>query len=277
MEFSATRVPNQFLSLLSGAVLSVALVFGLQGCSSSGGGTPAPVNADPKGYYTGTAAVKDGSNADLTITDLQGMISGDRFMLMSDAARVLYDGTITNITENDFTATVTIYESDYSANTFDGEVTVTTTTVIGTITEGSQITGTFEGVNAWNGTFSLVYAQSNSEVSSIAKVQTAVGKIWSGDISDLGSNQEFTVDALGNIIHSNAAGTSVFGGCTIGDSSIAPIPETRLYSVIIKFLPTCPTGTFTGFATTKGTDNVLVLAYSDGILAAATDYDLVDL
>ena len=66
--------------------LVVVMLIGLQACGGGGSSTP---DANPTGYYdnSGTAAVDDdGAGAGSTaINDLQAMINGNRFMMISDA------------------------------------------------------------------------------------------------------------------------------------------------------------------------------------------------
>lgn len=263
---------NNVLSIFSVLILSFTAIFALQGCGSSGDDAVAVViDADPTGYYTGAADVKDDSDLDLRIDDLQGMINGSRFMVMSVANTLLYDGTIIDVTANDFTANVTIYKDAEFASA---------TTMTGTITEGSQITGTIAGTGAFNGTFTIVFAQSNSEPSAISKVENALGEVWSGQIQPAPDTpQLFAIDNVGNITDVDAP-TGVFGGCTItGASTISPIPNTRLFNVSLEFgFCTAAGPIYTGLATTKSVvsaDDVLVFTYADGTLAASADYVLV--
>ena len=263
---------NNLISVLSALILSFTAIFSLQGCSSSGDDAVVVIeDADPTGYYTGAADVKDGGNLDLHIDDLQGMINGTRFMVMSVANTLLYDGTVTDVTVNDFTANVTIYK--------DGLV-VSTTTMTGAITEGSQITGTIAGTGAFNGTFTLVFAQSNSEQSAISKVENIPGVVWYSQVDPV-NGQMFEIDNAGNITDVDAP-TGVFGGCTItGASTISPIPNTRLYNVTLEFIGCSASGSiYTGLATTKSVDSaddVLVFTYVDGTLGASADYTLFTL
>lgn len=262
---------NNLISVLSALILSFTAIFSLQGCSSSDDAVVVIEDADPTGYYTGAADVKPDSNTDLHIDDLQGMINGTRFMVMSIANTLLYDGTVTDVTVNDFTANVTIYK--------DGLV-VSTTTMAGTITEGSQITGTIAGTDAFNGTFTLVFAQSNNEPSTISKVENTPGVVWFSQVDPV-NGQMFEIDNAGNIINIDAP-TGVFGGCTItGGSTITPIPNTRLYNVSLEFIGCSASGpVYTGLATTKsvgGADDVLVFTYTDGTLGASADYTLFTL
>ncbi len=265
---------NNIFFVFSALFLSFTAIIALQGCSSSGGDEFVVVDADPTGYYTGTADVKPDSNTDLRVEDLQGMINGTRFMVMSVDNTLLYDGTITDVTANDFTANVTIYK--------DGLV-VSTTTMTGTIAEGSQITGTIAGTGAFNGTFTIVFAQSNSEPSAISKVENIPGEVWSGQIGPT-TDQQFSIDGSGALIDISAPTDGVFIFCGLGigidTGTISAIANTRLFDVSLKLIECDDSnvdGSYTGLATTKGTDNILVFAYSDGTFAALADYTLVTL
>jgi hypothetical protein len=264
---------NNVLSAVSALMLSFFAFFSLQGCSSSGDDAVVVIDdADPTGYYTGTADVMPDSTTNLLIDDLQGMINGTRFMVMSVENTLLYDGTITDVSVNDFTANVTIYK--------DGLL-VSTTTMTGTITEGSQITGTITGTDAFNGTFTIVFALSNNEPSAISKVENTLGEVWSGKIEPTSArDQRFSINSAGALIDNDAPTSGVFSFCGIDTGTITAIANTRLYDTSLKLIE-CDDpnvdGSYTGLATTKGTDNILVFAYSNGTFAAFADYTLVTL
>ena len=131
------------------------------------------VSADPAGYYSnaGTANVEDAGGGALVINDLQGMVDGNRIMMMSVANELLYDGTITNMEikgdfTTDFTADFTIYTS--------GENPMNAT-VSGTITAGSSITGTLTGSGVGNGQFSLLYAATNDQAAAVVSAWLGAG------------------------------------------------------------------------------------------------------
>lgn len=252
-----------------GFPLIMVLLLGLSilgGCSSDD--KDEAVKTDPTGYYTGSADVKDVVNDDLHIGDLQAMVNGKRFMFMSVVNTLLYDGTITNITGNDFTADVTVYKDGMAASTSN---------VTGTITEGSQMTGTIAGMDAFNGTFTLVFEQSNSEASALSKVDNAPDEYWRGGIGPT-TYQFFGIENDGVVVNYDESSDGVFSGCTITTgSSITPIANSRLYSVTLVFISPCPNDSpdYTGLATTRsdnGTDDVLVFTYADGNVAAYADY-----
>ena len=243
-------------------IFLILLGFVLQGCGGGGGGGGSSAAADPTGYYdvTGTANVKESDNTtDLMITDLQAMVSGNRIMIMSTANGLLYDGTITNITQNSFTADFVIYT--------DGKNPVAAT-ASGTITEGSSITGTLTGTGAGNGTFSLVYALGNNQAADLGRIDNSV---WDGDLA-VGPNYTFSISSLGVLTSQGAAGYNVpiFDFCEI-NGTVMPINGTSLYSVTAA-LTNCGTpavngSTYTGFATSRTNavvDDTLVFVLSNG-------------
>jgi len=183
-------------------------------------------NANPVGYYdvSGTASVGDGSGGTLTITDLQGMVNDTRFIAISDVNGLVYDGTITNINANDFTATVSIFQ--------DGTL-VTTASVTGMITAGAKITGTVTGSGLGSGTFELIYALSNNTAAALLRVQNNdVEEGWFDRVGGgMAIGLAFAVDELGSIRHGFTATDGVFNQCIVDGGVISPIAGTSLYTL----------------------------------------------
>lgn len=118
------------------------LAVSLLGCKGGGDDNP-PAAVSPNGYYEGSATVKtDDDTTDLPIADLQGMLNGNRLMLMSATEQLLYDGTLT-ITGNNYTGELKVYKSglpvtkDYGTGPEPMKIPVS-----GNVTGGSSITGT---------------------------------------------------------------------------------------------------------------------------------------
>ncbi len=207
-------------------ILLSLFVLAVQGCfHSSGGGGSGTSNADPTGYYdvSGTASVSDGNGGALTITDLQGMVNGNRFIAISDANGLVYDGMITDINGNDFTAAVTVFQ--------DGSP-ITTTTVTGMITAGAKITGTVAGSDLGSGAFELIYASSNNTAAVLSRVQNMPGFFWfdrvgGGQATGLG----FAVDGIGNVTHFFSANDAIFNQCVVASGTISPVTGTSLYTI----------------------------------------------
>ena len=255
--------------LLISALILMGLGFGLQACSGGGGGgTTTPTDANPTGYYdnTGTVTVDDdgvggGSTA---ISDLQAMINGNRFMMISDAQGLIYDGTITNITTNDFAANVSIFKHGQP-------ITNPNATISGTITEKSKITGTLIGAGAGNsnGTFTLQYALNNNQAADLSRTIRTGAFQWESDIGGAGNTTRFQLDATGTIGGPNSASNGFFVGCNIGTGSFTPIAGTSLYNVTMN-VTNCTNNTadltYVGLAaswTSGSTDNQLAIGVTD--------------
>ena len=256
-DFEADEIFTLTLSAATAATLGTASVIG----------TITNDDADPKGYYdSGTAAVKLTDNTtDLEISDLQGMVSGNRFMLISVSEVLLYDGTM-NITGDTFTATVNIYK--------DGVLLPDTATVSGAITTASSLTGVLTGVGAGNGTFSLTYSL-NNEPSDLSRIDRIEG--WSGPLNGASFEPVTTFISESGEISRNGdffSVTPAIAGCGIdAGSTVLPISGLNIYNVTITF-STCTDsaadGNYTGFATTQSVaDEVLVLAYSNDSFSAS--------
>ncbi len=181
-------------------------------------------NANPAGYYdiSGTASVDDGSGGMLTITDLQGLVNSTRFIAISDANGLVYDGTITDINANDFTATVSVFQNG---------ALITTASVTGMITVGAKITGTLTGSGLGSGTFELIYALSNNTVATLSRVQNSdIEEGWFDRVGGgMAIGLAFAVDDLGSIRHGFTATDGVFNQCIVDSGTILPVLDTSLY------------------------------------------------
>jgi len=254
-----------YLPKMSVLLLLVLSALVLSGCFHSDDDPVPVVDADPAGYYdvSGTASVGDGSGGTLMITDLQGMVNGNRFIAISDANGLVYDGTITDINVDDFTATVSVFQ--------DGAL-VTTASVTGMITTGAKITGTLTGNGLGSGTFELIYALSNNQLADLSRVQLDVIDQW---ISRVGGSVDsslalgFVVETAGDISHIENPGNGLFNACVIDSGIILPIAGTSLYTIAMT-LANCNNasvdGDYEGLAVTRtetATDDRLVLVTSN--------------
>lgn len=250
------------LLLLSSIVL-------LSGCfhdddDDGGGGLS---NADPAGYYNemGSAVVKQEDDmTDLNIEDLQALVHGNQIKMMSIAEALLYDVTITSINQNTFSGDVTIYR--------DG-IQLSEAIVSGMITEGSSITGTLTGEGAGNGTFNLVYAQTNSSAASLSTIDVNAVSSWVGPPGTLINSMEFTVASDGAISPVDPAVGTIFSGCEpSGDISV--ISGTSLFSVNIT-LSNCTDvavdGDYTGIAANQS-GTVLATIVSKGTYSIYSEF-----
>ena len=235
---------------------------GLQGCGSNSSTASTP---DLQGFYdAGTAAVKESDNTiDLNITDLYGMFTSSRFILMSNTEVLVYDGTITDITDNTYTATVNVYK--------DGVLLANTATVSGTFVEDSSIEGTLTGLGEGNGSFSLVYSL-NNEVAALSRVSVASNVEWTGPINGATNDSAFTLISnqgdLTRVSNTPYNVTPVLNGCEIDTTSILlPISNLNIYNVSLT-LKLCVdltvNGDYTGFATTQSSiDDYLIITFTN--------------
>ena len=215
--------------------------------------------ADHAGYYSnaGTASVDNGMGGTLGINDLQAMVTGTRMIMLSAANELLYDGTITDITGDNFTADFTIYTA--------GENPVTAT-ASGTITAGSSITGTLTGTGVGNGQFSLLYANTNDQAATITSAWLGSG----GGFEQFG----FIINSVGSLAHDRSTSSLLFDACDM-NGTVTPVSGTRLYSVDVE-LTGCfvsgfnggpnVNGTYTGLTTTRDGNmgDLLVFSVANG-------------
>ena len=258
------RLPPFLMILLTTFVLIV------QGCGGGGNDDEDETsNADPTGYYinTGTASVSDGMGGTIEITNLQAMVSGNRIIMMSvmntptETKGLLYDGMITRINDNGFTADFTIYT--------DGESPMSAT-ASGTITEGAKIEGELVGSGVGSGTFSLLYASTNDQAAVMVRPWRGGG----GGFFVFG----FTIENTGNLAHDRAPSTPPFDSCKM-NGTVTPVSGTRLYSVSVE-LTNCDdldvNGSYTGLTTTRdGTaaNNLLVYSVSNGAYTVSGEFN----
>ena len=90
MSRTMTMLPRAILKNLLVMVSAVVLLQACGGGKKSSPPAPVPVYTNPTGYYENT-----GTLPALSITDLQGMIAGDRFIMVSKLQGYYYDGQIT--------------------------------------------------------------------------------------------------------------------------------------------------------------------------------------
>lgn len=230
-------------------------------------------HANPSAYYTGGATVKDPDNIanDLVFNDLHVMVSGNRIMMMSVSNVLLYDAQITNISGSDFTADVTIYTG---MATFPVDP-VITTTITGTITEGSRIEGTIEGTGAATGTFVADY----SSLSTTPAASANIAQEWTGLVNGLSDRFRFTLDGLGVITpYTLTLIDGVFDSCRLS-GSISSISSESLYFVDIDMtncLEFPVDGNYTGFAIPGSLAfDTLLIAFSDGDTSGISELTVI--
>jgi len=263
---------NKFLSIAASVVLGLAAVIGLQACSSSGGGTPETQDASGL-FKSGTANLNAGA---VVPTDVRAFVHGGRIIAFSISSHILFDGQITNITGDDFTATVDLYET--------GEMTQADIAVTGKVTSQSQITGTLAGTGVGNGTFTLVYDAAYNTAATLARITKPVD--WEGnwlttfsfntdvdpDDFDMFDTDSFTMKAFDT--SSSVTDICLFvGDVTIPDSTIniymtlSDIPAGGSNDTTCTSLDVAPLVKYTGFSAVlseSNTDNDLLFAHTNG-------------
>jgi hypothetical protein len=266
-------------------VVIVSLALGLQACGGGGSSTTTP-DASPSGYYTGSAAVKTPSDdtTDYAIDDIQIMINGNRIMIMSDLKAVLYDGTFT-VSGNTLTSTVSIY---YNGNIQTGAA--ATASLVATVTEGSQLTGTFTGTELGNGTFTSTYSNLSNTSANITNVENDNSgggtRAWKTNPNEATGTNVLQIEVFTNSEMTDAINATglTFNGCTFNQESLTsyePIANSSLFSVKIYFrgcttsdVRSVNSGSYTGFSQYKSdTPNKIALAITNGKYALTDDFD----
>lgn len=159
--------------------LMVVLFLGLQACG--GGSAPPPSDQNASGIYTGTGTVNS-----VTTSDFRGIIYNNRFMIFNVSENVVYDGTITNVTLSDMTATADVYDA--------GVRTQTGVNVTATITTESQIQSfTISGTGKGSATFDLTYDSAYKSVTATkARINSEAPNEWTGNVYNLIATQTTT-------------------------------------------------------------------------------------
>ena len=250
---------GRFLAVTTLFVSSVLL----SGCGGGGDSTPVP-NANLTGFYTGNATVNtDGTSTPLT--DLQILANGNRIMVMSASAAVLYDATVTAITGNSYTANVTVYENGLYTQSI---------TLSGTVNPGSSISGTFSGgTGLASGNFSNVMVVTGQPVATLAQVTGD----WTGDSNgntNVADNFQLSLDSSGMVpvllsFVSIVTG-DIFQDCSVERDNptvvLTSVANTSLYTVNLILTTSCRSGSaegnHTGLATLR-TDGTLVMMFAN--------------
>ncbi|MCP4277572.1 MAG: hypothetical protein GY779_14590, partial [Gammaproteobacteria bacterium] len=148
-----------------------------------------------------------------------------------------------NITGNSYTGDVTLYKA--------GEY-LATTTVSGTISEGTSLEGSFAGAGIGNGSFSVSYdSVVNAKTAGLSEI---AGTRYRGPVNASITDQRFDIDAAGNIISSFASTNAIkMAGCEyVAGSSLTAIAGQNLYDLVL-VLSSCDDttvdGSYTGLAT----------------------------
>jgi len=225
-------------------------------------------NADPKGFYTGSADVNSGT----MLTDLVGLVYNNRLLMFSRTglSNVLYDITFTTITGSDYTGTVNVY--------VDGLPTQTDVVISSGLTDESQISGTLTGMGLANGTFSLLFDLQNNAGATLDKIDTVMPGSWVGNIYGIDADMDglFTANQS---IPQYVGRDNTNEKCGYGGVFVLPDANLNIYQLAHDIIDAGVGGTcavpyisagHTGFAsiiTTTNPDDTLVYAFNNGDIA----------
>ncbi len=261
-----TELPKPWHHHFDFMLLLLATVW-LSSCGGGGSSSTPTTNADPTGYYdvSGTATVKQSDNTtDLTISDLEAMVSNNRVMMMSATNNLLYDIAITSISGNSFNGSAKIYLTTSTSQS------VTTATVSGTITTGSSITGTLTGTAAGNGSFSLSYS---SQTGTLPTASTG----WLSLLGVSSTNYMINITNATTLISPVVVSNGYFSGCNM-TGTVTALGNTGLYSVSVD-VASCATaslnGSYSGLVAPQDASSVglaFAVISSDGSHSISADF-----
>lgn len=280
MNNTSTQSPFNRFSFLVAAFLGLFLMVGLAGCGGGGGGSSSDdvviddddvvvivtPDQEASGLYKDGIADLDGSA--LMLNDLRGFVHEGRVIIFSATSNLLFDGTVTAITGDEYTATVDVYEN--------GIKTQTAVAVTGMVTSQSQISGTISGTGNASGTFTLTFDLAYDRGATADRIDTEITSApWGGPVkmSIVG------VDTDNFDTFSNATGYDFRSGkgdplttCIhVGSISITN-PAVNIFSmqesITDKFeCVSLVSASYSGFAAVvdgTGTDDMLLYAVIDG-------------
>jgi hypothetical protein len=264
---------NRSLTVVLVLLMAFISSFALQGCGGGGSSPVALPDQDASGLFkSGTAELNSGATM---LNDLRAFVYQGRIMMFSVAGHILYDGQITTITSDDYTATVDVYEL--------GVKTQTAISVTGKVTSQSQITGTIAGTGSHSGTFTLTFDPAYNTAVPLPTDLSQPNE-WEGDLISEFSRvgDAFFVD---NVFIFDDGTNKTVGGTLEGDASdicafegaVVPDTNVNIYSYTVQmpslgfnathcFLMTLDSD-YTGFAAVlseTATNNELLMAFTDG-------------
>ena len=177
-------IKNNSLTHFLNVVFSLLLISALTACS---GGSSSPKNESADGLFKNGTANLDSGN--VMLNDLRALSYGNRIIIFSISENLLFDGHITNITADDYTATFDVYET--------GAKTQSGVSVTGKVTTDSQITGTLNGTGAASGTFTLVFDSTYNTGATNSKIMKTGGDWGTHLLSTFSSLSDSIDDGIG--------------------------------------------------------------------------------
>ncbi|RDH83867.1 MAG: hypothetical protein DIZ80_06955 [endosymbiont of Galathealinum brachiosum] len=138
----------------------------LQGCSSSGGGTP---SENANGLFTGTGSVNNGT----TLTDIRGFVNDNAFIFFDETEAVLYQGTITSVSGSSLTATLDVYLNG-------AKITASSVSATGTVTGESSLALDMTGTGFASGSLTLLFDPLYNRGATMARLAADSFARWVG-------------------------------------------------------------------------------------------------
>ena len=241
--------------LIISPLILIGLVFGLLACGGGGGEKPesGPAQSEAAGYYfPGTFTDKNMTETN----NLMGIVNYDRFMIMNEASGLLYDATM-NVNGTNFNASLIIYQN--------GKNPITTATASGSFAKNTSITMDIAGSgdNTIDGIVTFTFAATNNSNSDVTTIKNS---LWGGfeQITTFTTSNDLT----GSMSAITYKAADFFESC-VHNSSLSKfisVPDTNLYTVTI-VVDTCTDaaarGTYTGLASTYGSNNTMFLAVTN--------------
>jgi hypothetical protein len=223
--------------------LAILFSLSLSACGGGGGGAPAPVvpvvvNEDANGIWEGTFT--DGAAA----FAIGGLIYEGTIIALSTEANALYVGTYSVVGDN-FTASVTVYEI--------GGTVLGTASLVGVVTEQSQLSLTYTTSYGSSGSISIFYDNVYDRNSSFATL--------AGNYSRIDNSLNLTIQGDGSFSGIDTDGCQIDGNFLILD------PNFNLYRITaVITLCGLANGSYTGFAGLSdfvGINDALTVALSN--------------
>jgi len=251
---------SRFCSFFRHVALGIVLLIGLAGCGSSGGSGSTDEN--PSGLYTSGTGTLDGN----PVNDIIAFVQAKRIIAFSVTAGILIDGRITSIDDNDYTATVDVYQ--------DGMLDQAGIGVSGAVTNGSRINGTLDGSGTAAGNFSITFDLLYDRGASDARISTILTPEFAGDVNN--SIPNVTTTSWGSeTVPLYDYAVIVPGGGICNEEGQYSIPDSSINIYVLAHSVVNATGgctipvtsDYTGFATLvddAGLDATLIYAITNG-------------
>ena len=241
-------------------VLTIASVFGLTGCGSSGGG--GGTAASPNGIYTGTIT---GGETLPNIIGEKGIIYNGKLLVLSkesDAIQQFFEANLsatnTSLTGNGFR--------------YDNISLLNNVSYNGTFVENQSATISF--TDSGNGSLppGTINLTASTTLLSKGSATSRLNGIWTGGVGpSLVGQMSLELDANGNITPGNSSADTAGSNCTFTGSIVPADTTINVYDATITSNGgtgcTMPTGSYTGLAWTEGDfDGTLILMVSNSTL-----------